>query len=855
MKSLVLHGALLLAALAAGCSSSGDEAGAAPPAAGGTSGYPASGEGGASSSGGSISISADASAGGGGVSGSSPVIGNLSDNPPTYDWKTHTCIGCAATGGATGSGGYWVAGNGGETAIGGAIGEGGSASAAGGATSTAGSSGRGGSMAAGGAASSGGYRASGGSTGTSGRGGAEVVDAGPPPSDGPRSPDASSDVPGPRDAAAGSPDASASVDATKQPDTSPGCKAQIVPVVPTSLPTSGNQVVAGPNTQIVLRAEIVSGGPSAGATWTWQAWSGRTPLSPTALGQEDPATAAFVIADSGQYTFTATDSTQACSATLSPGPFGDPNDISVTSLQWFVMVNATPPPTTRIPVQLGGINLGAPSSGPIQTNIGLLPGVPVQISPSVGYSIVTSYVRISHFNKTSNELELVADGEEQAQTGQGPAGATFSTQLLSTNLGGDILKYNVLVVPLDGNSIDSSPGGTVAATAPQLFQNLTASNFNGTTFGLAGGVKVTGNATSATGPVKDVRVVLTSQNPTAQPPDPSIPLLFSSVGQSLDDGSYALNVQPGDYWVSVSPPGGSGLAQALAPDSVTINGTATIDFQWDTPSTADLNLNVVDADGTPVGGTHVRVTSSVSRKVGTLSVQNTGGALTPQDIFSNIQIEDTTSATGSVTFAKLPAGSTYDLLLVPPTLGPRATTTTVLAVAVPTGGNTQTVHLQAKATITGQLVAPQGDAGPIALNFSTVTVRAYDQSADSPEAPNSTLANADGSFSLGVTPGRSYVVLAMPPTDSGAARTFVGPGPMQASEFTVTQRLMPSIAWTGKVALAGTSAGIPGTALQIRCQGGPDAWPYCLDSTVPLAETTTDANGAFQFALANQTKR
>ena len=849
MKSFMFPGALLLAALATGCSAAVSMGGAeAPAGAGGASageGGFSIGPGGASGFGGSISITADAGS----------VTGNLSDNPPTYDWKTHTCIGCIAGGGASGSGGS--AGDGGAIAFGGAASSGGFVSSAGGASSMAGALGAGGSAAMGGAPSAGGARANGGSTGTAGSGGRAVTDAGVPSPDAPGLPaDASTDVPrpsdGPRPADASSPDASAPSDA-RQPDTSPGCKAQIVPVVPTSLPTSGNPVVAGPNTQIVLRAEIVSGGPSAGATWTWQAWSVRNPLSPTALGQKDPATAEFVIADSGQYTFTATDSTQACSATLSPGPFGDPNVVLATSPQLsFAMVNATPPPAAKTPAQLGSVQLGAMSSGTIQTNIGLLPGVPVQISPSIGSNIVTSYVRISHFNQSSNELELVADGEEQAQTGQGPAAAAFSTQLLGTNLGGNVLRYDVLVAPLDGSGTDGSPGGTVDATAPQLFRNLAASDFNGSTFGLAGGVKVTGTATSTTGPVKDVRVVLTSQDPTAPLPDPSIPLLFSSVGQSLADGTYKLNVQPSDYWVSVSPPEGTGLAEALAPDPVTINGSTTIDFQWDTPSTADLNLTVVDADGTPVSGARVRATSSLSQKVGTLSVQNAGGALPPKNIFSKVQIEDTTSSTGSVTFAKLPAGSTYDLLLVPATLGPRSTTTTVLAVAVPTGGTTQTVHLQAKATINGQLVAPQGDAGPKALDFSTVTVRAYDQTADSPEASSSTLASADGSFSLGVTPGRSYVVLAMPPTNSGAARTFVGPGPMQASEFTVTQRLMPSIAWTGKVALAGTSTGIPGTALQILCQA---SWPYCFDPTVPLAETTTDANGAFQFALADQTKR
>jgi hypothetical protein len=219
-------------------------------------------------------------------------------------------------------------------------------------------------------------------------------------------------------------------------------------------------------------------------------------------------------------------------------------------------------------------------------------------------------------------------------------------------------------------------------------------------------------------------------------------------------------------------------------------------------------------------------------------------------------VEGTTSSSGAVTFASLPTNSTYDLLLVPATLSPRATTTTVLALAVPSGGTSQTVQLRAKTSINGQLLAPAANAGSGSFDLSTVTVFAYDQSSDSPETPNFTTTNADGSFSLGVTPGRTYVLLAMPPTGSGAARTFVGPGPMQASEFTVTQELLPSITWEGTVRSSDAShSPIGGTVLQIRCKGGVGGLPYCFDPTLPLAEATADADGALQFALADQTKR
>jgi len=300
----------------------------------------------------------------------------------------------------------------------------------------------------------------------------------------------------------------------------------------------------------------------------------------------------------------------------------------------------------------------------------------------------------------------------------------------------------------------------------------------------------------------------------------------------------------------------------LAPEPVAITGnTATIDFQWDPPSAATLTLNVVDADGMPVPGARVRVTSHQAPKVGTLTVQNAGGAPTTEDAYANVQVEGTTSPSGAVAFPNLPASSnaSYDLLIVPATLSARATTTTVLALPVPSGGSIQTVQLQAQIGINGQLLAPNSLPAP--LDFSSVTIRTYDQSADSPESQTATAVRTDGSFSVFVTPGRSYVLLAVPPTDSGAARTFVGPGPMQASEFTVTQKLMASIMWKGTVRTSDPRNSslpkipIPGTVLQIRCLGGPKAWPYCFDGTAALAETTSDANGAFQFALADPSTR
>jgi hypothetical protein len=818
--------AVLLAAFAAGCSASANLANS-------DRGADASGVKPTSDAGTIIAI-------GDAAINTPPVVGNLSDNPPTFDWPTHTCIGCTASGGQSASGG-------GASGFAGASGAGG-AIAIGGSSGTAGAKGSGGT-----ASSAGGAPGSGGSA-SSGAGGSKA-DASVLTMDAPTGPIDGGGFP--REAGAGLRDGSTSADASagaedassdgRRSDSAPACVARIVPVAPTSL----DFLIAGAKTRIVLRAEIVSGGPATGVAWTWQGWVGSTPLPTSARGQDDPAEAAFAIANPGQYTFTAMDSTRACSVTLSPQPVVDPNDRGLHQFDWFVMVNATPPPTANVPDQLGFVDLVKTKP---TVDIGLFPGELVQISPSVRNNIINSYVRISRFDPLSGQLQVIADGEEHAQASQGAGAAVFGTRLLTRDLIGSILRYNVLVVPLDGSGVGTDSEGTVAATAPQLFPDMTPTDINGTLFKLEGGATVTGTMLSAGGqPVVDARLVLTDQDPSLPPPDPSRELLFSSVGRSDAQGSFRLHVQPGtQYWLSVVPPPESGLAEALAPESIPVADNATLGFQWDAPTPATLTLTVVDAGGTPMVGTRVRATSAQARKVGTLSVHNPGSDLLTRPAFGHVQVEETTSSAGVAIFANLPADSTYDLLLVPASPGPRSTTTTRQALSVPAGGATQTVSLQAESKIVGSLLAPTAAPGVGPLDFSTVIVQAYDQSADSPEAPKTVTPTADGSFSLGVTPGRSYVVLAMPPTNSGAARTFVGPGPMQASEFAVTQKLMASVPWKGKVAVAGTAGGIPGTVLQIRCQA---SWPYCFDATLPLAETTADASGTFQFALPDPTSR
>jgi hypothetical protein len=604
------------------------------------------------------------------------------------------------------------------------------------------------------------------------------------------------------------------------PDTLPACTAQIVPVVPAR--ERIDHLVASASAKVVLHAQVTSGVLPPGASWSWQGtWEGLF-LPAAAVGTKDPAAASFAIASPGKYTFTAT--AGACQATVAS--FAVAPSACGTTCDKTVIVHAVPLANSVVPVQSGALLLQG--SAPFQTNLLLAPGVLVQVAPSVGSTVVNSYVRIN--DKLGG---LVVDGLADARAGG------FTSRLRLLDEARSLLTYDVLVVPINGPD-----GSTIQATAPQLYQMLDPGSINGA-FPLSGGVTVTGTTVSVSGqPLADVRVMLSNQNPglVEQRRD----LIFSSVGRSDALGNYTLHVQKGTYWVSFSPPPDSGLSEALGASTLDIGGDAALAFKWDAPSTAGLTLRVLDASGAPRSQVSVRATLTQSRAVGALTLTPAAGVASTQLANGNVQVEATSDAAGMVVFPKLPANETYDVLLSPETPDAFSATTT-MTVALAAGGTVATAQLWAQSTILGQL-APQAS---VPLDYSRVTIVAYDRSLDAPEAPRSMLANSDGRFAFGVTPGRPYVLLAVPEIGSGYARTFVGPGLLQASEFVIAQTLLLSMPWQATV-MDEDQNGLADTALQIFCGA---SWPTCVDPGVPLAETTSDVDGAFQLELPDPSSR
>lgn len=754
------------------------------------------------------------------------VKANLTTDAITFNWDTHLCSGCSNGGGGGAGGGSTATPGSGGTSGGTGAKDAGGVIGMGGATVRSDASVGFGGSAAGGAMAGSGGRPAGGSTG-GGAGGAAGgnIDAGAA-GDAARS-DASwqTDLPALPNADA-APDVVISTDSgVGAPDVRPadvvvpGCQAQIVPVVPAL--DRIDHVVAGENTRVVLRAVAVSGGPAAGATWSWSAtWNGAA-LPVAQAGIAEPETAAFAIANPGKYTFTATSG--ACVAEL-PGFAVGPNECTVCDKS--VVLRAAPPATSEVPMQSGALTLlGSAPFG--QTNVILARGVAVTVSASIGTGIINSYVRINDAYGG-----LVVDGLADANAGG------FVTRLRALDNNRSALKYDVLVVPLNGED-----GATIAATAPQLYQAREPSSLNAP-LALAGGVTITGTTVDVSGqPVADARVMLSNQDPSLA--QQRRDLVFSSVGRSDSQGKYTLHVQQGSYWVSFFPPTDKGLSEVLSDSALSVGGGGTLSFQWAAATPAALSLTVVDSAGQPAAGVSVRVTSSSqSLGVGALS----GSLVSSQQAKGYVQVEGSTDAAGLVAFPKLPANADYDVLLMPATPGPYAATTAA-TLRLDAAGTSRRISLLAQSSIYGKLVGRRATTVPIDL--TSVSIVAYDRSADAPEAPRATMAAADGSFALGVTPNRSYVLVAVPEIGSGYAQTFVGPGPVKASEFVITQNLLGSVAWRATVMDENQKAS-PDTTLQVYCD---PSWPNCVDATVPLAATTSDASGAFQLDLVDPATR
>jgi hypothetical protein len=257
-------------------------------------------------------------------------------------------------------------------------------------------------------------------------------------------------------------------------------------------------------------------------------------------------------------------------------------------------------------------------------------------------------------------------------------------------------------------------------------------------------------------------------------------------------------------------------------------------------------LTIQDALGAPLANARVRLTTAYPKVVGSFQVVSATGSATTYDGFGNILREGITSGTGQVFFDDLPIDTQYTVAIVPQPLSTLATTTTATFSLGKQAGVAITLQTKAQTQLSGTLLTYLAGA-----DLSQVVVWAYDKSKLDPEAPRPAMVQKSGDFALAVTPDRPYVLMAVPPLDSGMARTFVGPGAMVATEFKVVQKMVARMDWTSLV-IDDTAAPVAGTAIQVFCEA---SWPTCVDDSIPLAETTALSDGSFQLALPDPATR
>jgi hypothetical protein len=578
--------------------------------------------------------------------------------------------------------------------------------------------------------------------------------------------------------------------------------------------SSLTRLVAGPTSMAVVRAELLNVPDPGNLRWTWMVTHLGTgsPLGVTA-DPGDPAVVSFRVERAGQYQISA--STTAGGMQCGSGPVAaaaeDPR-----ALRRLLLVRAIPPTSARLPVQHKVLEVAGGT--PVVLEMRLEQGSDVTIDPrdqGTRDSIV-SYVRVADL-----ATPLVLEGYADQRAGFGAFLAPA--------------EYQVVVIPTGADGA----GVTAARHAPFILERATPQSIRAFPFQLTPGVPVRGRMTDARGGVVvDARVLLRGAG------------LASTVGRSGNDGSYQVLARTGSYGLTIAAPHGSGLPEvqmpgggSVGPSIAIAEGAAApaIDFEWDRLPDAELAVQVEDVQGRALPQARVRVQAQLPR-VGVLTVTPPGGAPAPLAAPGEMRLDGETGGDGMARFGRVPLGS-YQVLIAPSASAAGAVTTTTVAVA---GGGavTRTVRLARMARITGTLsgAGPLGGvrlvASDVGMDLSTTAVVAE--------------TGEDGSFNLPVSPRRRYLVLAHPPAGSRFARTFVGDGPLEASEFPIRQVLPARISFSGRVVSDLHRNGIPDTVIKVFCY---PAAVDCPDPTVALAEGVSGGDGTFELALPDPSTR
>jgi hypothetical protein len=538
---------------------------------------------------------------------------------------------------------------------------------------------------------------------------------------------------------------------------------------------------AGPGVRLRVRAEL--GGqaaPSAPWTWTVTYGDGLGELVDVIPIDAQRSVVEVPLERAGRYQLEA--DVKECR--LAEAAFAT---ATATRLSQF-RVRLAAPAGQPYPVQESVLQVKA-GQRPAPAPLVLLAGTEVAFEPhdAAGTGSVASYIRITE------PLSLLT---VEGHTALSP----FRARLLPS------MVYDVLFVP-DGD------------VAPVLQLARTPSALAVLPLQLTPGTPVTGTLADGAGrPVADARVILRAG------------VLTSTVGASDAGGAFALRARTGTFTLSVAPSPQSGLPDLTATGVVVPGETESVAFQiaWASLPTAAPALSVQGPDGLrPAVGARVTIDRATALPAaGTLRIN--GMAISLDGLAHATGV---VAASGAVALPPVPSGS-YRVTVVPAD-GDAASALTTATLDLGPGSQVQTIKLAAPVQLHGTLAAaPAG-----------TRVFAGARAGDPPRPAVSAGVNADGSYALGVDPGRDYVVWAEP--SRGGARAQLALVRAGATEVPA-RTLPPTLDVPATVTGSGSSGGLAGVVVQVFCEARS---PSCLDPTLPLVEAVTTSGGAVSLRL------
>ncbi len=401
-------------------------------------------------------------------------------------------------------------------------------------------------------------------------------------------------------------------------------------------------------------------------------------------------------------------------------------------------------------------------------------------------------------------------------------------------------KYDLLVIP--------APDTGAGIRPPQLYPELSHPDIQLQDYVMQPGTRVSGTISAAGVPLPAARVRLRDG------------LLPSTIGTTTGNGGYELRVRGGRFEmrvrrfeVRVLPPPGTGLPEALLPESAGVTipedlAELPLDFQYGALPTSRLELTVNTPAGSPVGKSVEVLLQSLEGELG--NVGNFAFAGTTVTGSGSVRLlHPTTGAT--VVFERVPRAR-YRVTVAPPADLPGELGITSEEIDLRAAGTTvaRAIALKARTMVQGRLT---GTAPIVGLR-----VRASDAGEDGFRRTTIVNVGSDGLYTIPADIDRLYRVSLEPTADRSVPRIPLIPFRARAGAPVNSQALPRILTVKGQALGEGQAAAVgrqplAGAVIQIYCQGNA---PECvadespdISNTLPIDETVSGPDGNYDLRI------